>query len=65
MYASFLLESEVHPPQDLRKKKTRYDLLGIDTKKNFTPKNKLENQITRIIKQATQSIREQAAFIKW
>jgi len=57
MYASYLLESEVHPQQDLRRKKSRYDQLGIDTKKNVTPKNKLENQLTRIIKQATQSIR--------
>ena len=64
-YAGYLLESEAHPPQDPRRKKSRYDLLGIDTKKNFTSKNKLENQLTRIIKQATQPIREQAACIKW
>lgn len=39
--------------------------MGIDMKKNITPKNKLENQITRIIKQATLSIRQQASAIKW
>jgi hypothetical protein len=48
-----------------KKKKTRADQLGIDTKKNITPKNKLENQITKIIKDATVQIRLQASYIKW
>jgi hypothetical protein len=51
--------------KDGRKKKSRSEMLGIDTRKNITPKNRLENQITRIIKDATAGIRQQAAHIKW
>jgi len=49
----------------VKKKKSRFDQLGIDTKKNITPKHRLEDQITKIIKHATQSIRMQAANIDW
>jgi hypothetical protein len=51
--------------KDGRKKKSRSEMLGIDTRKNITPKNRLENQITRIIKDATAGIRQQAAHINW
>lgn len=37
----------------MKRKKNRADLLGIDMKKNLTPKNKLENQLTAILKSAT------------
>lgn len=40
-YTNYLLESEEIPQQSLRRKKSRFDQLGIDTKKNITPKNKL------------------------
>ena len=52
-FSEYLNENEDQPQQALKRKKSRFDQLGIDTKKNITPKNKLENQITRIIKQAT------------
>ena len=60
-----MTENEEQPVQVVRRNKSRADKLGIDSKKNFTSRNKLENQITKIIKHATQSIRNQAALIKW
>jgi chromatin segregation and condensation protein Rec8/ScpA/Scc1 (kleisin family) len=64
-YAEYLVEREESRDAVLRRRRSRADQLGIDTKKNITPKNTLENQITRIIKEATASIRQQAAFIDW
>jgi hypothetical protein len=61
----YLEEKEENSQLVLKKKKTRADQLGIDTKKNITPKNKLENQITKIIKDATVQIRQQASAIRW
>lgn len=64
-FVDYLDEKEENNQLVLKKKKTRADQLGIDTKKNITPKNKLENQITKIIKDATVEIRQQAALIRW
>lgn len=51
--------------QQFKKRRTRSDQLCIDSKKNITPKNKLENHITKIIKIATSEIRLQARQIDW
>lgn len=64
-YAGYLSETEDQPQQLLRRRRDRFDLLGIDMKKNVTPKNRLENQLTKIIKHATQGIRSQAGVINW
>lgn len=40
-------------------------MLGISFKKNLTPKHVLEDQITKIFKYATVSIRKQALGVKW
>ena len=64
-YLELLTQSEEQPQPVVRKKRTRADQLGIDMKKNITPKNRLEAQITRIIKQVTQPIRTQASRINW
>ena len=64
-FVEYLDEKEESSLQVQKKKKTRADQLGIDTKKNITPKNKLENQITKIIKDATVGIRQQAGYIRW
>lgn len=66
-YAHYLEEEKAEPAaaKTGRKKKTRSEMLGIDTKKNVTPKHLLESQVTRIIKEATAGIRQQAAHIRW
>lgn len=65
-YVDFLEDKQEEVTEkSVRRKKSRSELLGIDAKKNITPKNRLENQITRIIKDATASIRQQASHIKW
>jgi hypothetical protein len=40
-YSMLLQEYEDLPQQSLKRKKSRFDQLGIDMKKNITPKNKL------------------------
>jgi ASC-1-like (ASCH) protein len=61
------LEDKVDNPTEKagKKKKTRSEQLGIDPSKNLTAKNKFENQVTKIIKDATALIRQQASHIKW
>lgn len=49
----------------MRKKKTRMEQLGIEPSNFRSPKQKLDSQLTRIIKDATASIRQQASHIKW
>lgn len=57
-------EPEAKPLRNNRKK-TRFEKLGLDKNQNMTPRVKLENQITRIIKHATREIRQFTANMKW
>ena len=50
-------KNEAQQEKGLRKKKTRFEQLGIEPGKSLSPKQKLESQITKIIKDATASIR--------